>query len=339
MICRATLVLACVAFPLMTGAKTITIAADGSGDYKTVQDAIKAVPDKSDERTVLHLKPGVYEGQIIVPKEKQNITLEGEGTDKSIISYGYNTNEPNPPSTEKFFGGTGIVVQSDGFIAHDMTFRNISGDHGQALALRIDGDKAIIHDCRLLGWQDTLMVNNGRQYFVNDYIEGRVDFIYGSGTAVFDRCEIHSKNGGHVTAASTPEDHPFGLVFLDCKLTGDKIAWDPATTNPATTQKARVTPIADLGRPWRPNASVTYIRCEMGDHIKPEGWNNWGRESNEKTARYSEYKSTGPGANPEKRFAWTNQLSDEDAAKITVANVLKGIDNWDPTTVLSADKK
>src|SRR5208282_997936 len=105
-------------------------------------------------------------------------------------------------------------------------------------------------------------VNNGRQYFHNDYIAGRVDFIYGSGTAVFDHCEIHSKNGGHVTAASTPQDHPFGFVFLHCKLTGDAAPWDPATTNPSTTQPAhRPGKMADLGRPWRPYASVAYIEC------------------------------------------------------------------------------
>jgi pectinesterase len=175
------------------------------------------------------------------------------------------------------------------------------------------------------------MVNNGRQYFKDCYIAGRVDFIYGSATAVFDDCEIHSRNGGHVTAASTPQDHPFGFVFLNCKLTGDAIAWDPATTDPATTQKARVTPQGDLGRPWRPYAAVAYIKCEMGDHIKPAGWNNWGRAENEKTARYSEYKTTGPGANPDKRFAWTKQLSDDEAVGYTISAILAGADHWDPT--------
>jgi pectinesterase len=152
---------------------------------------------------------------------------------------------------------------------------------------------------------------------------------------VFDHCEIHSKNGGHVTAASTPEDKPYGLVFLDCKLTGDAIPWDPATTNPSYKQKPRVTPLADLGRPWRPNAAVAYIRCEIGAHIKPVGWNNWGKASNEKTARYSEYQSTGPGAAPDQRAPWSHQLSDEEAAKYTLANILGGPDKWDPTAALS----
>jgi pectinesterase len=321
---------------MIASAKTITVAADGSGDFKTIQEAIASAPDNPSERTILHIKPGSYEGQTVIPKSKSKITFEGDGIDKTILTYKYNTNEPNPPDVERQFWGIGVVVLSDDFQAYNLTFENVSGDHGQALALRIDGDRAIVSDCHLLGWQDTLMLNNGRQYFHNDYIAGRVDFIYGSGTAVFDHCEIHSKNGGHVTAASTPQDHPYGFVFLDCKLTGDAIAWDPATTNPSTTLKPRVTPLADLGRPWRPYAAVAFVRCEMGAHIKPEGWNNWGKASNEQTARYSEYHSTGPGANPDKRFAWTKQLTEDEAAKLTIPNILGGSDHWNPQPVLPA---
>jgi pectinesterase len=316
---------------LASGVRTITVAADGSGDFKTISEAIAAVPDHATERTVIHLKPGVYEGQTIVPKSKAKVTFEGEGTDKSILTYAYNTNEPNPTGVERQFWGIGVLVLADDFQAHDLTFRNTSGDHGQALALRIDGDRATIRDCRLLGWQDTLMVNNGRACFTNDSIAGRVDFIYGSATAVFDRCEIHSRNGGHVTAANTPQDHPWGFVFLDCKLTGDATAWDPATTNPATTQKAKVTPLADLGRPWRPYASVTYVRCQMGAHIKPAGWDNWRNPANEKTARYAEYKCTGPGADRSARVPWSRELTDAEAADLTVRKLLAGEDHWDPT--------
>ena len=107
-----------------------------------------------------------------------------------------------------------MIVLGDDFRAENITFQNTSGDHGQALALRVDGDRASFKNCRMLGWQDTLMMNQGRQYFADCYIEGRVDFIYGSATGVFAKCEIKSKNGGHVTAASTPENQAFGFVFL-----------------------------------------------------------------------------------------------------------------------------
>jgi pectinesterase len=313
--------------------KTITVAADGSGDVKTLRAAIAAVPDHSAETTVIHLKPGTYdEGQIIIPPAKAKLTIEGEDAKRTAITFAYNQNEPNPPAVQRKLWGIGVVVQASDFSAHDVTFQNTSGDHGQALALRIDADRATVRKCRLLGWQDTLRVDDGRQYFANCYIEGRVDFIYGSGTAVFENCEIHSKNGGFVTAANTPQDRPFGFVFLHCKLTGDDRPWNPAATNPSTPIKpAQPGKLAFLGRPWRPFASVTYINCEMGDHIRPEGWNNWGKASNEQTARYAEYRSTGPGANPAKRAKWAKQLTESEAGQITAANVLGGADHWDPT--------
>ncbi len=309
--------------------KTIKIAADGSGDFKTIQEAIAAVPDNSAQRTILKIAPGVYRGPIIVGKSKVKITFLGEDPGTTRITYDKNVYEHIPEGSDKF--NPSVQIIGDDFRAENLTIENTSGDHGQALAMRVDGDREVFINCRLLGWQDTLMVNNARHYFGKCYIEGRVDFIYGSGISVFEDCTIHSKNGGHVTAASTPQENPFGFVFLNCKLTGDDKPWDPATTNPATTQQARKpNKMATLGRPWRPYAAVAYINCEMGDHVIPEGWNNWRKEENEKTARYSEYKSTGPGGDPSKRHAWSKQLTDEEAAKYTIPTILGGKDNWDP---------
>ncbi len=311
----------------------IVVAADGSGDYKTVQEAIAKVPDNSATRTVLRIKPGTYQGQIIVPKEKKNVTFQGDDVEKTILTFSYNTNEDNPPSVEQRYKGTGVVILGDDFRAENITFQNASGDHGQALALRIDGDHAELRNCRLFGWQDTLMVNDGRQYFSNCYIEGRVDFIYGSGTTVFDHCQVHSKNGGHVTAASTPQEKPYGLVFLNCWLTGDPFPWvDPATGQYKSDR--RFGAAADLGRPWRPYGSVTYINCRMGEHISPEGWNNWGKPENEKTARYAEYNSQTLAGKPldvSRRMAWSKQLTAQEAAQYTIPKVLGGTDNWNPT--------
>jgi pectinesterase len=307
----------------------LTVAADGGGDFRTVQDAIAAVPDDSPGRTVIRIKPGVYQGQIILPKTKANVTLAGEDAEKTVLTYALNVYEI-PEGQPRQFSGTGVVVLGDDFRAERITFQNTSGDHGQALALRIDGDRAVIKDCRMLGWQDTLMINNGRHYFEGCYIAGRVDFIYGSATAVFDRCEIHSRNGGHITAASTPQDHPYGFVFLDCRLTGDPHPWVDPATGIAKNAGARP-PRADLGRPWRPFGSVAYLRCAMGDHIKPEGWDNWRNPENEKTARYAEYKCTGPGADRSRRVAWSRELTDEEAANYTIAKILGGPDGWNPT--------
>ncbi len=306
------------------------VSADGSGTHTNVQEAIVAAPTNAAKPFIILIKPGIYPGQIIVPKEKRNLRFMGEEVTNTILTYAFNINEPPPEGVNPKFKGTGVVILGDDFRAEKITFQNTSGDHGQALALRVDGDRAVFNHCRMLGWQDTLRVNNGRQYFTNCYVEGRVDFIYGSGTAVFDHCEIHSKNGGYVTAASTPPDHPYGLVFLNCKLTGDPSPWPGPEGIPANTNTSDKLPQADLGRPWRPHAAVSYLNCEMGGHIKPEGWDNWRNPTNELTARYSEYKSIGPGANPAARVKWSRQLTDDEAASYTVENVLRGADDWNP---------
>jgi pectinesterase len=302
------------------------VSTDVSADYKDLQTAINAAPDNGTRPFRILLKPGIYQGPFIVPREKCRVELLGENASNTILTYNLNVHETNA-ATDLRFTGTGVVLLGDDFCAENITFQNTSGDHGQALALRVDGDRAVFKHCRMLGWQDTLMLNDGRDYFTNCYIEGRVDFIYGSATAVFERCEIHSKNGGHVTAANTPKEKPFGLVFMNCKLTGDPHPWISPAEISAKTNSA---PMADLGRPWRSYASVTYLNCEMGTHIKPEGWNNWRNPTNELTARFAEYNSTGPGANPGKRVKWARQLTKEEGDKITVESVLAGNDGWNP---------
>jgi pectinesterase len=317
--------------------KDFVVSLDGSGDFKTIQDAIAALPQSSPDRLIVHLKPGTYSGPFVIPSDKPNITIEGDDPATTILTWDRNVRDPIPAGNDGF--NPGLQVRADDFQAQHLTIQNTSGDHGQALALRVDADRDVFLDCRIIGWQDTLMINNGRDYFRDCYIAGRVDFIYGSATAWFENCEIHSRNGGHVTAASTPQDHPWGFVFNNCKLTGDATPWNPATTNPSSTVKPKVTPLADLGRPWRAYASVTYLNCEMGAHIKPAGWNNWSRASNEKTARYSEYQSTGPGAAPDARVSWSHQLTVDDAAKITLTTVLGGDDAWNPTAQIPPTQK
>ena len=302
------------------------VAFDGSGTHTNLQDAIAVVPDNDTNTFTILIKPGTYAGQFIVPREKRHLKLVGEEAENTILTGSLNQNE-SPTGGRPIYNNASVVILADDFRAEKITFQNTSGDHGQALALRADGDREVFNHCRLLGWQDTLLVNNGRYFFTNCYVEGRVDFIYGSATAIFDRCEIHSKNGGHITAANTPKDRPFGFVFMNCKLTGDPQPWISPAGIPANTNQP---PLADLGRPWRPYASVTYLNCEMGDHIRPEGWNNWRNPTNELTARFAEYNSTGPGANPAARCNWARQLTDEEAKAHTVEKILGGVDHWKP---------
>ncbi|WP_138223250.1 pectinesterase family protein [Nibricoccus aquaticus] len=294
--------------------------------FKTLQAAIDASPDNAEKPYVILIKPGRYRWQqTLIPKSKRFIHLVGEDANTTVLSFHLNVYETLKERRLEKNEGITLIAQGDDFSATNLTIENIAGDRGQALALRLDGDRAVVRNCRLLGWQDTLMANNGRQYFRDCYIEGRVDFIFGGATAVFENCELRSKAGGHVTAASPPQEKPFGYVFLRCRLTGDDTPWEPA--DPA--KKSR--PLATLGRPWRPYGAVAFIECEMGDHIAPTGWNNWGRADNEKTARYAEYKSTGPGANPAARVSWSKQLTDTEAAAYTLENILGGTDSWNPT--------
>jgi pectinesterase len=301
------------------------VSAAGLGTHKTIQDAIASAPENGTAPFRIRVKPGTYMGPFMVAKSKPNVQLIGDEIDKTILTWPWNVNEPQTEKPYQF--NPGLVVVGNDFYAENLTIENTSGDHGQALAVRVDSDRSVFNHCRLLGWQDTLMANNGRHYFTNCFISGRVDFIYGSGTAVFDHCEIQSKNGGYITAANTPQDQPFGFVFLDCKLTGDPTPWKPT---PGKTQFEAADVKTYLGRPWRPYGSVAFINCEMGSHIKPVGWHNWGKVENETTARYSEYRSTGPGANPAARVKWAKQLSDEEAKVYTLENILKGTDLWQP---------
>ncbi|MDB5274903.1 MAG: pectin esterase, partial [Chitinophagaceae bacterium] len=213
-------------------------------------------------------------------------------------------------------GSASIFIYAGNFKARNITFQNDAGfTAGQAVAVFAWGDKLIFDNCRFVGFQDVLYTSgpNSRQYYNKCYIEGTTDFIFGPATCVFQDCAIYSKKNSHVTAASTPQNTKYGYVFFDCKLTGDTSLHS-----------------VSLGRPWRPYAAVAYIRCHIGPHIKPEGWSNWNQTESYKTARYSEYKNIGPGANPTSRVTWAHQLTDEEVKAYTLKNILGGNDDWNP---------
>ena len=292
------------------------VAQDGTGDFTTVQDAINAVPDfRKANRTTILIKKGNYKEKLIIPECKINLTLVGE--DGVVITYDDYASKPNRFGEDKSTSGSAsCYIYAPDFIAENITFENSSGPVGQAVACFVSGDRAIFRKCRFLGCQDTLYTYGypTRQYYEDCYIEGTVDFIFGKATAVFNRCRIHSKGKGYVTAPATPEDSKYGYVFHDCTLTAE-----PGIDGVA------------LSRPWRPFAQAIYIYCNLGLHISPEGWNNWGKASNEQTVNYAEYKSTGEGANPSARVSYSRQLSDP--TPYAISTVLSGTDNWNPLEV------
>lgn len=279
----------------------IVVAQDGSGDYKTVQEALNSVTSLKTKETRILIKKGVYKEKLEVIKDKNNISLIGESKENVILTYDDYASKKNSSGQDiGTSGSASFIVTADNFKAKNITFENSSGPVGQAVAVRVDGDKIIFDNCKFLGFQDTLYPRSttSRQYYKNCYIEGTVDFIFGASTAVFDQCEIFAKKGGsYLTAASTDEKNPYGLVFLNCKL----------TTNSGNSSYY-------LGRPWRNYAKTVFVQCEMAAHIKAEGWHNWGKSEAETTTFYGEYQSTEAGGNIASRVSWSHLLTSEQFA-------------------------
>ena len=300
----------------LTAQTNLFVAADGSAPFTSVQSAIMSVPSGSRENpVVIHIAPGTYKELVYIQREKRFFKLIGENPTNTILTFdlsaGITNVEGRPIGT---FRTPSTTIDADDFTAENLTFENSAGPVGQALAIRVDGDRASFRNCRFLGWQDTILLNRGRQYFENCHIAGHVDFIFGAATAWFEKCEIHALRDGYLTAASSPEDQPFGFVFSNCKITGEP---DVKTF---------------LGRPWRNYAGTIYLNCEMSGVVRPEGWNDWKKPDAHATVRYAEFNSTGPGANPATRPDWTKQLNKSEVEKITVKKVLGGADNWNPDT-------
>jgi pectinesterase len=312
------LLLVCVALGPSVGlaaATNLVVAADGGGQFKTVQEAVMAVPAGSAANPVfIHIKPGIYKELVYIQREKRFFHLLGESAEKTVLTFSLNANLPGldgkPIGT---FRTASTVVDADDFSAENITFENSAGPVGQALAVRVEGDRVSFRNCRFLGWQDTILDNRGRHYYQGCYIAGHVDFIFGGATAFFDKCHIHCLREGYITAASTPDNQPFGFVFSHCRITGEK----PETKT-------------YLGRPWREFASTVFLDTEMSEVVRPEGWNNWKKPQAEKTTRYAEFNSIGPGANAPARVKWASQLTPQEAKKYTRENVLRGNDDWNP---------
>jgi len=316
--------------------KTLYVAADGTGDYWSIQRAIDVAPATGG--ALILVAPGTYREVLTI--DKPNIQLRSSDPDASktvIVS----------DRSAALNGGTGntvtVNVTADNFVAENITIQNdfkITRDPNltgsQAVALKVTGDRAVFHNVRLLGLQDTLYAagkgctgdgpartcKTARQYFSDCYIEGHFDFIFGDGKTVFDRCEIHSKPlldpllDGFITAQSRIDSRQdSGYLIYKSRLTAD-----PGVTN------------VWLGRPWRPYSAVTYIDTEMGAHIRPAGWREWlpGQTHSLATAAYSESGSTGPGAHPGERDPHSRQLSAEEARHFTPEEFLRGSDNWNP---------
>ena len=291
------------------------VAKDGSGDFFTIQEAVNAVPDfRKERRTTILLRKGVYKEKLIIPESKINLSLIGqEGAVISGDDYAAKKNRFGENMSTS--GSASCYIYAPDFYAENITFENTAGQVGQAVACFVSGDRTTFKRCRFLGNQDTLYTYGrySRQYYEDCYIEGTVDFIFGWSMAVFNRCIVHSKRNGYVTAPATDRGKAYGYVFFDCNLTADD-----------DVDKVY------LSRPWRPYAQAVFIHCNLGKHILAEGWNNWNKKEAEKTVFYAEYENVGEGANPKARASFSRQL--ENIKDYTVEKILSGDDGWNPTT-------
>jgi pectin methylesterase-like acyl-CoA thioesterase len=288
---------------------TPTVATDGTGKYRTVQAAIDAVPAGNTSPVTITIKPGTYREIVTIPSDKPHITLQGLGSSASGTVIADNHSNAGGYGT---FGSATVFVNGADFTAENLTIANDYGQGSQAVAANVNADKAVFNGVRFLGNQDTLLVNAAtRGYFVNCYIEGTVDFIFGDGTAVFNACSIYEKrgSGGPITAARTPATRTYGFLIYKSAVTG-------AANN-----------ITQLGRPWGPDAQVLYRESTLSATIATaQPWidmsgNLW------TNARFFEYRDIGPGAVINSNRP---QMTDAQAADYTPQKYLAGSDGWNP---------
>ncbi len=284
----------------------ITVASDGSGDYTSLQEAIYSTKSFPDKRITIYLKKGVYEEKVKVPAFNTHLSIIGEDPEETIITWDDHFDKIDKGRNSTFYTYT-MKVEANDFYAENLTIRNTAGPVGQAVALHVTGDRGVFRNCRVLGNQDTYYAagENSRQYFSQCYFEGTTDFIFGEATVLFEECQIHSLSDSYITAASTPIFKDFGFVFMNCELTADEDVSE-----------------VFLGRPWRDYANVAFLNCNLGEHIRSEGWSNWGDTARDKTAYYAEYGNSGPGADLNGRVDWMHQLTDKEAKAYVLENIL-----------------
>lgn len=300
---------------------TLIVARDGSGAFRTISEAVEVCRAFMEYKKVIYVKNGIYKEKLIIPSWLTNIEIIGQDRDKTIITYDNHANITYPPTGKPMgtFRTYTLKIEGCNITLRNLTIENNAPRLGQAVALHTEGTRLAFVNCRFLGCQDTVYTGMPYTllYFLNCYIEGTTDFIFGPSTAWFENCEIYSKINSYVTAASTPKDCKYGYIFNNSTLT----AADSVTN-------------VKLGRPWRAYAYTLFMNCELGKHIAPAGWKNWvdyHDPAKEGTVRYMEYNNHGAGANTKERVKWSRQLTKAEASKITLKEVFNGDVSWIPT--------
>ncbi|GLU02169.1 hypothetical protein SLE2022_194330 [Rubroshorea leprosula] len=300
----------------------LVVAKDGSGNFKTVQEAVTAAPNNSNTRFVIYIKKGIYQENVVIDQKKKNLMIVGDGMDSTIITAAlYSTIRPG---IDTYHSAT-FGADAEGFIAQDICFQNTAGpkvENGQAVALRVGGDKSIINRCRIEGYQDTLLTFIGHQFFRDCTIIGTIDFIFGDAAVVLQNCTIIARKPlpgqfNAITAQGRKDPNQVsGISIQHCRI---------IASNDLEPVKSSVKTY--LGRPWMDYSTTVVMQSYIGDHIDPEGWAALdGRSASLNTIHYREFSNCGPGANTSKRVCWKGYrvINDtKEAMKFTVAGLLE----------------
>jgi pectinesterase len=291
----------------------LTNTTASTAEFSSIQMALDHAPQPGvGGRLYLHIAPGIYHERVIVTQNRSRTTMLGTGAKPGDVVITASQNAKSAGGT--FFSST-VEVYGSEFEADNITFENAAGNTGQAVAISVRSDRSVFKRCHFLGDQDTLFADLGRQYYVDSYIEGGVDFIFGNAAAVFEDSEIHIIRPGFLTAQSrTSPEQATGYVFRHVQITAAGLGGKDFY----------------LGRPWRPFSRVVFLSSEMPAGLSPEGWSPWTKSGSIQDAFYAEYGSTGPGAHMQSRLSGSYELSAEQAAQFEPVPFLAGSDHWNP---------
>lgn len=303
----------------------VIVAADGTGNFTKIEDAISAAPENSSTRFVIYIKKGVYNEYVEIGKKKWNIMMIGDGVDQTVI-----TGDRNNVDGWTTYRSATFAVKGPKFMARDITFQNTAGPQKhQAVAFRSDSDLSVLYRCAFRGYQDTLYAHSLRQFYRECIITGTVDFMFGDATAVFQNCQIQARKGlpnqkNTITAQGRKEvDEPTGFSIQFSNFTGEP----DLLASPNSTETY-------LGRPWKQFSRTVIMQSYISNIVKPQGWLEWNGDFALDTLYYGEYMNFGPGAGLGGRVNWTGFHAITDSAvanNYTVAQFIVG-NSWLPST-------
>lgn len=308
---------------------SVVVAKDGSGDFKSVGEAIATIPSSNPTPYIIHIKEGTYKEKVLIKKGLDNVILVGDGRDKTILTWDdcqgtYNGVDGSVPEAQR--RSYTLRVESQRVQIHDMTIenthQNTTGSGDQAMAVEVKYGSVSFFDCNITGYQDTFLGrdDSARVYAKGCLVEGNVDFIYGASVMLFDHCQINvNREGAAITAPSTAAAAPYGITFLDCEVTSDEVGFNGAKVNSIY-----------LGRAWHYGAKSVWVRCKMPKTLHADGWMaNMSDDVVEDKKIFAEWGCTYAGADASARKHGGRVLTDQEAATYTAENIFADVEDYE----------